>query len=92
MQLESSSPVYRKFLIPWYDSDFSCFATMVFMIPIILFGLAGIFVAYENSEYKDHIGIPMFLVLASLGIIFSTSTRLLKRYAYKLKVSDTGEF
>ena len=92
MQLESSPPVYRKFLIPWYDSDFSCFATIAFMCPIFLFGLAGIFVAYEHAEYKDHMGVPMFLVLASLGLIFSTAIRLLKRYAYKFKAGETGEF
>jgi len=75
------NPLFRKVIVPWYDSEAACFIVIFFMFLIFLFGFAGISVARENIEYHEHVWIPVLLVVMSGGIIISTTIRLIKRYA-----------
>jgi len=75
------NPLFRKVIVPWYDSETACFIVIFFMFLIFLFGFAGIPVARENIEYHEHVWIPVLLVVMSGGIIISTTIRLIKRYA-----------
>jgi len=74
------NPVFRKVIVPWYDSETLCVVEIVFMVAVILFGLAGISVAHERMEYRDYIWVPVFLVVMSSIVIVSVSIRLIKRY------------
>jgi hypothetical protein len=82
-------PIYRKVIIPWYDGDKACFLVIIFMIFVLLFGAAGVFVARENPEYQDHIGIPLALIIMSGLVILSTVIRLIKRYIGRFKNDNT---
>jgi len=74
------NPVFRKVIVPWYDSETFCIGLIVFMVAVILLGLAGISVAHEKMEYRDYIWVPVFLVVMSSIVIISVSIRLIKRY------------
>jgi hypothetical protein len=75
------NPLFRKVIVPWYDSEAACFIVIFFMFLIFLFGFAGISVTRENTEYHEHVWIPVLLVAMSGGVIISTTIRLIKRYS-----------
>ncbi len=54
IQLDTN-PVFRKVIVPWYDSETLCVVEIVFMVAVILFGFAGISVVREKMEYGDYI-------------------------------------
>ena len=75
------NPLFRKTIIPWYDSEAVCIGLIVFMLIVFFFGVVGISVARENEEYHGYVWIAVLLVVMSGGIIFSTISRLIKRHA-----------
>jgi hypothetical protein len=75
------SPVFRKAIIPWYHSKTAYGITIIFMLLVFLFGLAGISVARANVQFYDHIWVPITLVVLSGGIIFISIIRLIRRHA-----------
>lgn len=74
------NPVFRKAIVPWYDSETVCIAVIVFMFIVLLFGCAGIFVAREQLAYHKYTWAPLLLVILSGGVIVSTAIRLIRRY------------
>jgi hypothetical protein len=74
------NPLFRKVIVPWYDSRTACYILIFFMVPVFLFGIAGILASRENIAYHEHIWVPVLLVLMSGGVIISTTIRLIKRY------------
>jgi len=74
------NPLFRKVIVPWYDSEAACFIVIFFMLLVFLFGFAGISVARKNIEYHEHVWMPVLLVVMSGGVIISTTIRLIKRY------------
>ena len=79
MRLDQN-PVFRKVIVPWYDSDAACFILIVCMGLVIFFGFTGISVALENTGYQDHVWVPVLLVIMSTVTIIITAARLAKRY------------
>ena len=77
------NPVFRKVIIPWYDSDKTCFLMIFLMIVVLLFGVLGILVASETYEYHEYIWLPITLVILSSTVIVSTIIRLIKRYSIR---------
>ncbi|MDM8522404.1 hypothetical protein QUF80_03450 [Desulfococcaceae bacterium HSG8] len=86
MKLES--PLYRKVIIPWYDSETACLIVIIFMFIVFMFSLVGISVTNEFPEYKDHIGVPIALIIMSVLVILFTTFRLIKRYAYRFRIEE----
>ena len=77
----AKSPVFRKAIIPWYHSKTAYGVTIVSMLLVFLFGLAGISVARENIQFNGYIWVPLVLVVLSGGIILFNILRLIKRHA-----------
>jgi len=73
-------PLFKKIIVPWYETERACFFVIVAMFLVFLFGFAGISVVYEKTEYNDYIWAPVFLVVLSGAVIVSTTIRLIKRY------------
>lgn len=82
MRLDKN-PVFRKIIVPWYDSEAACLFMIIFMAFVFLFSLAGVVVARETVEYHGYLWAPVFLMVMSAGVIVSTTIRLIKRYAYR---------
>jgi hypothetical protein len=77
-------PVYRKVIIPWYDSDFVCIATLLLTGFVLLFGVCGIHVAYETPSSRQYIWIPGLVFAMGLLVFISVSIRLITRYVQRL--------
>ncbi|MDL1983304.1 MAG: hypothetical protein LWX54_03785 [Deltaproteobacteria bacterium] len=76
------NPLFRKVILPWYDTEKACYTVIVFMLLVFLFGIAGILEAVEKTEYNEYIWVPVLLVAMSTVVIVSTSIRLIKRYTH----------
>ena len=77
-------PVYRKLIVPWYDTKTACLIIIVFMLLVFLFGLVGLSVAGERTEQYAKIWLPFLLIVMSAGIIITTVIRLAKRFRHRL--------
>jgi hypothetical protein len=75
------NPLFRKVIVPWYDSESACYIVIFFMVLVFLFGFAGISATRENIAYHEYVWVPVLLVLMSGGVIISTTIRLIKRYS-----------
>ena len=75
------NPMFRKAILPWYDTDTACVLTGVFMLIVFAFSLAGIAVALETPEYLRHIWVPCTLLVFSLLVVASLLFRLFRRRA-----------
>ena len=74
------NPFFRKVIVPWYDSETACIISIVVMLPVLLFGFAGVSVALEFSEYRPNLWFPILLVTMSGMVAVSTGVRLIRRY------------
>ncbi|MEJ2656013.1 MAG: hypothetical protein P8012_02305 [Desulfobacterales bacterium] len=74
------NPLFRKSIIPWYDSEAACIGIIIFMIIVFFFGCIGISVAREEAEFHGYVWIAVLLVVLSGGVILSTTVRLIKRH------------
>lgn len=88
MKTNISSPVFRKIIVPWYDSETACLLVIIFMDMVFLFGAAGVSAAYEILEYHSYAWVPAALMLMSGSVIVSTTARLIRRYLYQLKYNE----
>ena len=75
------SPLFRKTISPWYDSEALCFVAIVLMVMVLLFSACGLWVARENSEYYLHLWVPASLLLMCFYVILSISIRLVRRFS-----------
>ncbi len=73
-------PIFRKIIVPWYDSETACLLLILFMVLVFLFGIAGLSVSSEIVEYNDFIWVPILLILLSGWVVVSTMIRLIKRF------------
>jgi len=77
------SPVFRKPVIPWYQSKTAYGLTIAFMLAVFLIGLVGISVTRENDAYTGYIWVPALLVILSGCLIITSIIRLIRRYTSK---------
>ncbi|MGD2098250.1 MAG: hypothetical protein PVG35_11750 [Desulfobacterales bacterium] len=77
------NPVFRKAVIPWYNSTTAHIIVVLFMLLVILFASAGIAVARENPDYQRYVWVPALLLAMSVAIIATTAIRLIRRYTQK---------
>ena len=79
MRLDQN-PVFRKVIVPWYDSETACLILVVCVSFVILFGFAGISVVRENAAYREYIWVPVALIVLGAGVVVSITIRLIRRY------------
>ena len=77
------SPVFRKEIIPWYNSNTAYIIVIVLLLLVLFFAIVGISVTRENPAYKSYVWVPIILLGLSSGIIITTIARLIKRYTRK---------
>ena len=77
-------PVYRKLILPWYDSEIVCFATLLFAGFVLLFSVFGIHVAYETPDCRNYLWIPGLLFAMGLVVFISIAIRLINRYVQRI--------
>jgi len=73
------NPFFRKPIVPWYDTNFACWAIIILMVPVFAFAAVGIITGYRVQAFHDHIWFPAFLGFLSLFLMIKTGLRLKKR-------------
>jgi hypothetical protein len=74
------NPLFRKVIVPWYDSKAACRAIIVCTLFTLLFGIVGIVAAKATEMYNDYIWVPVTLTVASAGVLIGAVMRLVKQY------------
>jgi uncharacterized membrane protein YfcA len=74
------SPLFRKTISPWYDTEMLCYVVLVLMVLVMIFGVCGLWVVQNEPEYHSHGWVPASLLLMSLYVIVSISVRLGRRF------------
>ena len=77
------SPVFRKPVIPWYQSKTAFILTIAFMLVVFFVGLVGISVTREYEAWSGYIWVPALLVISSGCMIITNIIRLIRRYTSK---------
>ncbi len=75
MQL-NNNPVFRKAIVPWYDSTPLCRATIFIMLLVFAFAVAGVIVAVNNLKFTGHLWFPVLLGCLSLFLVIKIFFRL----------------
>ncbi len=78
------NPLFRRAIIPWYDSERVCWAVVGFMLAIAAFSGAGLSVALEEAEFNRYLWFPLLLLVLSTGIAISNLIRLFHRYIERI--------
>jgi len=89
MRLQQT-PVHRKAIIPWYDSEVACAVTMLLFLAVFLFAMVGIRVAGEVPLYRTYVWVPTLVTLLSAGGFLSVAARLVRRHAHRFTRSPDG--
>ena len=79
MRLDSN-PLFRKFVAPWYDSNFTCWLAVAAMLFCAYFSALGISVARQYSAFAPYQHVPWILLVLSLAVALSIVWRLIPRY------------
>ena len=74
------SPLFRKTISPWYDTEMLCAVVLVLMVAVMVFSACGLWVAQNEPEYHAHGWVPASLLLMSLYVILSVSIRIGRRF------------
>jgi hypothetical protein len=80
MRLDHKNPMYRKAIVPWWDSEIACLLVIISMFVAFLFGMLGISVAHGYLAYRPFVWVPVLVVILSAFVILSTTIRLIRRY------------
>jgi uncharacterized membrane protein len=73
------NPLFRRIIIPWYDSPLLCWILLLSMLVLLFFSVSGILVAENDPAYRRFIWVPVVLLVLSLLMIWSVSNRLIRR-------------
>lgn len=79
------NPLFRRIILPWYDTNIICVLTGVFLLLVFGFALIGISVAFETPDGGRHAWLPAVLLVLSAAGIVTVCLRLFRRHAYKFK-------
>jgi uncharacterized membrane protein len=73
------NPLFRRAIIPWYDSNALCWVLVAAMVVLVYFSITGIVVAHSNPAYNGFVWVPWVLLVLSLVLALSISWRLIQR-------------
>ncbi len=73
------NPMFRRIMMPWYDSTPLCWLLLVVMLSLVLFSWLGIRVAGEYPAYQKAVWMPWTLLVLSLFVLLSVLRRLILR-------------
>jgi uncharacterized membrane protein len=77
------NPVFRKAIIPWYNSTTVNIFVLIIMLLVLFFAIFGISVSQGNSVYRGYVWVPALLLAMTIAIIITTTARLIKRHTQK---------
>jgi len=95
MRLDHRNPMYRKVIVPWWDSEIACLLVIISMFVVFLFGMMGVSVVHGSLEYRPFVWeyrpfvwVPVLVIMLSAFVILSTTIRLIRRYLSEKRKSQ----
>ena len=73
------NPLFRRVITPWYNSALKCWIMVLVMLAIMLFSWAGMVVAFSRDEFREHLSIPLLMLVLSLSLFIFNFVRLIRR-------------
>ena len=73
------NPLFRRIIMPWYDSTPVCWMLLICMVALVLFSVVGIVVALTNPAYRQYQIVPWALAALSFLVGLSVAMRLIDR-------------
>lgn len=73
------NPLFRRVIMPWYDSTPLCWMLCAVMVVLVIFSITGLVVAQNTPEFKRFAWVPGLLLLLSLFMVLSLSWRMTQR-------------
>ncbi len=73
------NPLFRRVIMPWYDSTPVCSVLLVSMAVLVFFSVVGLMVARATPEYNHFAWVPWSLLVLSLFMLLSLSSRMIQR-------------
>ena len=83
------NPLFRRIMMPWYDSTPLCWLLLLAMVVLVLFSWVGIGVVANNPSYNKGAWMPWTLLVLSLFVALSVACRLIFRYIEGAQRKDT---
>jgi len=74
MELDKS-PLFRRIITPWYDSDTACWILILWSLALFVFALTGLEIAISTPHFNSYVWFP----LALTGLIFTLMVSLMFR-------------
>jgi hypothetical protein len=74
------NPLFRRAIIPWYDSTALCWVLVVALVVLVIFSITGIMVARGSPQYHGFVWVPWMLLVLSLIPALTISWRLIQRW------------
>ncbi len=71
--------LFRKAIIPWYDTELAMLLTLAFALAVLLFSITGVAAALDTPRYHFIIWVPCLLGILSLSVTISSLIRLIRR-------------
>ena len=82
------NPLFRRIIMPWYDSLLMCWGLLLFMIVLMLFSLAGIAVALDDPSYRRYVWVPWLLFFLCFSVACSVAIRIIRRYEQRKELDN----
>lgn len=73
------NPLFRRIIMPWYDSTPVCWAMLAVMTVLVYFSITGIVAAQSNPDYHRFLWLPWVLLVLSASMVLSVSWRMFQR-------------
>ena len=73
------NPLFRRVIMPWYDSTPVCWMLLAAMVGLSFFSITGIMVAHDTPEYNRFIWVPWVLLSLSVIMGLSVAWRMIQR-------------
>jgi hypothetical protein len=75
-----TNPVFRKIIVPWYETKKVCWFLICSMTLVMLFAFSGLTVAKGNPDYSGFIWVPVLLIVMAGLVLVSSIRQLLSFY------------
>ncbi len=78
MRLDQN-PFFRKAIIPWYESNLSCWIFIIICAVALIFAIIGIKVALFDKAFAGFVWLPSIMAFLSFFVMIKILIKLIKR-------------
>ena len=91
MRLDQN-PFFRKAIIPWNESNLSCWIFVTICAFALIFSMIGIKVALVNQAFTGFVWLPSFMAFLSLFVMIKILVKLITQFPHLKNSKDALKF